>query len=65
MKNKLLLEGRVEVPIKNGKCEYDCVTYCEPDIGYYEHECELSGDICGGDHCPMAAKYKVTKMEEL
>ena len=65
MKNKLLLEGEVEAPIGNGQCKYGCVSYCEPDIDYYEYECELTGGTCVGDPCPMIAKYKVTKMEEL
>lgn len=65
MKNKLFLEGEVKAPIGNGQCKYGCVSYCEPDIDYYEYECELTGGTCVGDPCPMIAKYKVTRMEEL
>lgn len=49
---------------KNGGPDYECCeyseeTYCERDTWYAEYECELTGEECYGEYCPLMFKYKI------
>lgn len=46
-----------------GDCEFCHCNYAEPEINYYECECELTKNTCGTCHCPMEAKYTVKNID--
>ncbi len=73
MKNNIFLEGKTFMAIGNNKkpdeygyfgdCKFCHCNYAEPEIGYYECECELTGNTCCAAPCPMKAKYAVRKID--
>lgn len=40
-------------------CKYSTETYREWDTGYAEYECELTGEECDEEFCPLMFKYKI------
>lgn len=74
MENNTFLKGEIFTPIDTEEkpdeygdfdsCTYAQVSYAEPEIGYYEVKCELTGKQCYEDHCPMEEKYTVIEVSK-